>query len=216
MPSIERRGMMFVLSSPSGAGKTTISRKMLEKDDNLSISISTTTRPPRPGEEDGHDYFFVNKEQFADMIMEGEFLEHAKVFDHYYGTPRSHVEKELSRGHDVLFDIDWQGTRQLKRNKRTDLVSVFILPPSIAELESRLKKRAQDSDDVVAGRMEKSISEISHWYEYDYVVVNNDVEETLGQVMSILIAERARRKRRVGLDQFIEGLNLEFAQRTGD
>jgi len=210
MPSITRRGMMFVLSSPSGAGKTTISRRMLEHDENLNISISVTTREPRPGEKDGDDYIFVNKERFADMIMEDEFLEHAKVFDHYYGTPRNLVENALSKGQDVLFDIDWQGTRQLKRNKRLDLVSVFILPPSMTELESRLKKRAQDSEATVNARMEKSLSEISHWDEYDYVVVNNDVEETIHQVMAILEAERARRKRRVGLQDFVEELKAEY------
>lgn len=215
MTSIARRGMMFVLSSPSGAGKTTISRRMLEKDAGLSISISVTTRKPRPGEKDGHDYFFVSKDKFADLIMNDQFLEHAKVFDHYYGTPREHVEKELARGHDVLFDIDWQGTHQLKQNQRSDLVSVFILPPSIAELERRLKARAQDSDAVVRKRMEKSIAEISHWDEYDYVVVNHDVEETLSQVMAILAAERVRRKRRVGLEAFIERLNEEFQRRAG-
>lgn len=212
-PSIERRGMMLVLSSPSGAGKTTISRLMLEQDKKLTISISVTTRPPRPGEVDGRDYFFVTKEKFADMIMNEEFLEHAKVFDHYYGTPKSHVEKSLASGLDVLFDIDWQGTRQLRRNVPEDLVSIFILPPSINELESRLQKRAQDPQDVVSRRMEKSASEISHWDEYDYVIINYDLETTMQMAMSVLWAERMKRERRFGLTKFVKKLMDEYSTR---
>lgn len=212
-PSIERRGMMLVLSSPSGAGKTTISHLMLERDKKLTISVSVTTRPPRPGEVDGKDYFFVSKEKFADMIMNDEFLEHAKVFDHYYGTPRSHVEDSLNKGLDVLFDIDWQGTRQLRRNVPDDLVSVFILPPSISELESRLQKRAQDAAEVVQKRMEKSASEISHWDEYDYVIVNYDLETTMQMAMSVLWAERMKRERRFGLTKFVKKLMDEYNSR---
>lgn len=212
-PPIERRGTMFVLSSPSGAGKTTISRLMLERDKRLTISISATTRPPRPGEVDGKDYHFMSKEKFADMIMNEEFLEHAKVFDNYYGTPRKDAEEALNSGMDVLFDIDWQGTRQLRRNVPEDLVSVFILPPSIKELEVRLKKRAQDSDEVVHERMEKSAIEISHWNEYDYVVVNYDIETTMNMVMSVLWAERMKRERRHGLKKFVQGLMEEFNNR---
>lgn len=208
--SIARRGIMFVLSSPSGAGKTTISKLMLAADSNLHISVSVTTRAPRPGEVNGKDYIFVSKDTFADMIMNGEFYEHAKVFDHYYGTPKKHVLDQLSAGHDVLFDIDWQGTRQLKTTERRDLVSVFILPPSIAELEQRLRKRAQDSDAVVRARMQKCSDEISHWDEYDYVVVNHDIDDALKRVMAILHAERVRRTRQEGLSTFVDGLMTEF------
>ncbi len=203
---IARRGLMLVLSSPSGAGKTTISRKMLEYDDNLSMSVSVTTREQRPGEKDGTHYYFVSKEQFADMIMNEQFLEHAKVFDDYYGTPRNFVEEALSEGLDVLFDIDWQGTRQLKNNARHDLVSVFILPPSMTELEKRLRNRAQDSDATVRKRMAKSADEIGHWDEYDYVLVNEDVDETLQAALAILRAERLKRSRQEGLSPFIDEL----------
>ncbi len=212
---LDRRGMMFVLSSPSGAGKTTISRRLLELDTNLRISISATTRAPRPGEENGKHYDFVDKAKFADMIMNDEFLEHAKVFDNYYGTPRAPVDMALSQGKDVLFDIDWQGTRQLKNNARSDLVSVFILPPSMQELERRLRARAQDSDAVVRQRMTKSTDEISHWYEYDYVVLNNDLEESLHKVLSILHAERARRKRYTNLREFVDQLTDEYRASHG-
>ncbi|MCG8691304.1 MAG: guanylate kinase, partial [Minwuiales bacterium] len=176
---IDRRGMMIVLSSPSGAGKTTISRRLLERDDNLAMSISATTRPPRPGESDGVDYFFVDPVDFNLMVNRQELLEHAKVFDHYYGTPSAPVMQALADGRDVLFDIDWQGTQQLAQTARDDLVSIFILPPSTAELERRLKSRAQDSDEVVARRMSKAADEISHWAEYDYIVVNDDADRCL-------------------------------------
>ena len=203
---IDRRGMMIVLSSPSGAGKTTISRRLLERDDNLAMSISATTRPPRPGESDGVDYFFVDPVDFNLMVNRQELLEHAKVFDHYYGTPSAPVMQALADGRDVLFDIDWQGTQQLAQTARDDLVSSFILPPSTAELERRLKSRAQDSDEVVARRMSKAADEISHWAEYDYIVVNDDADRCLNDVYSILIAERKRRERQTGLLDFVKAL----------
>jgi guanylate kinase len=204
---------MFVLSSPSGAGKTTISRKLLEQDRNIRMSVSVTTRAMRPGEVDGQDYSFVSREEFSRMTLNRELLEHAQVFDHYYGTPRKPVEQALETGHDVLFDIDWQGTRQLKRITREDMVSVFILPPSIGELERRLKSRAQDSDAVVANRMEKSIAEIRHWDEYDYVLINHDLDETSTKVSAILRAERLWRKRRHGLAEFVATLEQEALAR---
>lgn len=201
---IERRGLMLVLSSPSGAGKTTISRRLLDQDDGIVMSVSATTRPPRPGERDGVDYFFVDPLEFNLMVNRDDLLEHAKVFDHYYGTPVEPVEDALSTGRDVLFDIDWQGTQQLAQRARDDLVSVFILPPSTADLEQRLKSRAQDSDDVVARRMAKAADEISHWAEYDYIVVNDDVDACLAKVRAILVAERARRERQIGLLNFVK------------
>ena len=201
---IERRGLMLVLSSPSGAGKTTISRRLLDQDDGIVMSVSATTRPPRPAEREGIDYFFVDPLEFNLMVNRDELLEHAKVFDHYYGTPVEPVERALSTGCDVLFDIDWQGTQQLAQRARADLVSVFILPPSTADLEQRLKSRAQDSADVVARRMAKAADEISHWAEYDYIVVNDDVETCLAKVQAILVAERARRERQIGLLNFVK------------
>ncbi|HEY9539455.1 MAG TPA: guanylate kinase [Kiloniellaceae bacterium] len=197
---------MLVLSSPSGAGKTTISRRLLDSDDNLSLSISATTRPPRPGEAEGKDYFFVAQDRFAAMVAGGELLEHAVVFGNNYGTPRGPVEKALERGRDVLFDIDWQGTQQLRETARDDLVSVFILPPSTTELERRLHARAQDSDEVVRGRMAKAADEMSHWAEYDYIIINDNLESSVAQVEAILTAERLRRERRVGLRTFVEVL----------
>ncbi len=203
---IERRGLMLVLSSPSGAGKTTISRKLLDRDDNLTLSVSATTRPMRPGETEGVDYLFVDQARFDAMVAEGAFLEHATVFEHCYGTPRAAVEAALSAGRDVLFDIDWQGTQQVAEKAREDLVGVFILPPSTGELERRLRARAQDPDAVVRGRMAKAADEMSHWAEYDYIVVNEDVERSVAAVQSILEAERLRRDRRVGLHDFVERL----------
>ncbi|NKB20651.1 MAG: guanylate kinase [Alphaproteobacteria bacterium] len=203
---IARRGVMLVLSSPSGAGKTTISRMLLESDPNLSMSISTTTRPIRPGEEDGRDYHFVDPTEFNLMINRQEFLEHAKVFGNYYGTPRPAVEGALARGSDVIFDIDWQGAQQLAEKARQDLVSVFILPPSTDELDRRLHSRAQDSDDVVAARMAKAPDEMSHWAEYDFIVINEDIEESVAQVQAILSAERSRRERQIGLSEFVKRL----------
>ncbi len=197
---------MLVLSSPSGAGKTTISRRLLELEPGLSMSVSATTRPKRPGETAGRDYHFVDKTEFGLMINRAELMEHAKVFDHYYGTPRKPVEDTLGGGMDVLFDIDWQGTQQLAESARDDLVSVFILPPSIAELERRLKRRAQDSDAVVASRMSKASDEMSHYFEYDYVVVNRDVDRSVQQVQAILHAERLKRRRQIGLGDFVKAL----------
>ncbi len=204
---ISRRGLMLVLSSPSGAGKTTISRRLLDGDDNLVMSVSVTTRPQRPGEVDGKDYIFVDLVEFNLMVNRRELLEHAKVFDHYYGTPEAEVNAALETGRDVLFDIDWQGAQQVAQKNQQDLVTVFILPPSTRELERRLKGRAQDSDEVVYRRMAKAVNEMSHYGEYDYVVVNTDVEETLAQVRSILTAERLRRGRQVGLSDFVKALS---------
>lgn len=212
MITISRRGMMFVLSSPSGAGKTTLSRKLLERQKasseahSMTMSISVTTRAPRPGEVDGVDYFFVSRNAYEAMVSENALLEYAQVFSHHYGTPANFVLDHLNNGTDVLFDIDWQGTRQLATRNRTDVVSVFILPPSMAELERRLRARAQDSDEVVRERMNKAAAEISHWHEYDYVLINEDLEITLSRVEAILIAERAKRERQVGLQGFVEDL----------
>ena len=203
---IGRRGVMLVLSSPSGAGKTTISRLLLECDDNLTMSVSVTTRPKRRGEVEGIDYRFLDPTTFNLMVNRQESLESAKVFDHYYGTPREPVEASLAAGRDVLFDIDWQGTQQLKENSGKDLVSIFILPPSTTELEKRLKSRAQDSDEVVAKRMALSADEMSHWPEYDYIIVNDDFDNSIGAVRAILAAERKRRDRQVGLADFVKGL----------
>jgi guanylate kinase len=197
---------MLVLSSPSGAGKTTISRRLLDRDDNLSISVSVTTRPMRPGEVDGRDYHFISVERYRAMVAGGELLEHARVFDHHYGTPRAAVESALAGGHDVLFDIDWQGTQQLADAMRQDLVTVFILPPSVAELNRRLHTRAQDSAEVIARRMAKAADEMSHWPEYDYVVVNRDVDCSVADVEAVLRAERLRRERQVGMVDFVRDL----------
>ena len=203
---IERRGLMLVLSSPSGAGKTTISRELLARDDNLTLSVSATTRPRRPGEIEGVDYLFVDRARFEAMVAESAFLEHATVFEHCYGTPKAAVEAALAAGRDVLFDIDWQGTQQVRGEAREDLVSVFILPPSNEELERRLHSRAQDPDEVVRGRMAKAADEMSHWPEYDYIVVNQDVEASVAAVQSVLRAERLRRDRQIGLRDFVETL----------
>ncbi|GGD15225.1 guanylate kinase [Pyruvatibacter mobilis] len=204
--SIKRRGLMFVMSSPSGAGKTTLSRGLLDTDEEIVMSVSATTRNPRPGEVDGKDYYFVSVEDFGLMVNRGEFLEHAKVFDNYYGTPRGPVEEALSGGKDVLFDIDWQGTQQLKENAREDVVSIFILPPSTQELERRLHTRAQDSAEIVAKRMAKAADEMSHWAEYDYIIVNQDLDKSRTQIRAILDAERLKRPRQTGLGGFVKGL----------
>ncbi|MBV8800980.1 MAG: guanylate kinase [Alphaproteobacteria bacterium] len=206
MIEIRRRGLMLVLSSPSGAGKTTLSRLLLETDSGIVMSVSATTRPKRPNEIEGRDYFFVTPDAFGRMIAGGEFLEYAGVFDFQYGTPKKPVMEALAAGRDVLFDIDWQGTQQLKERVREDLVSVFILPPSHAELERRLRTRAQDSDEVVSRRMSKAADEISHWPEYDYVIVNDDVGRAHAKIVSILEAERARRARLVGVSEFAAAL----------
>ena len=203
---IKRRGLMLVLSSPSGAGKTTLSRLLLESDPNVAMSVSATTRPKRPGEIDGRDYFFIADEKFQRMIEAGEFLEHATVFGHRYGTPREPVQEALTAGRDVLFDIDWQGTQQLRQQVREDVVTIFVLPPSRAELERRLHTRAQDTEDVVARRMAKANDEISHWAEYDYVIVNEDVARAQAQVETILMAERLKRARQPGIPAFVENL----------
>jgi len=197
---------MFVLSSPSGAGKTTISRKLLELELDLTMSVSYTTRPRRPGETAGVDYHFADLEAFNLMVNGGQFLEYAKVFGHYYGTPSQPVQEALAAGRDVAFDIDWQGTQQLKQTAREDLVSVFILPPSWAELERRLRARAQDSATVVAKRMSKASEEMSHWPEYDYIVVNHSIETSVANVQAILSAERMRRERQIGLADFVKSL----------
>jgi guanylate kinase len=197
---------MFVLSSPSGAGKTTLSRRLLATHPGLTMSVSVTTRSKRPSEIEGKDYYFINDASFKQMAERGDLLEHATVFDYGYGTPRAPVMESLTRGMDVLFDIDWQGTRQLANACREDLVSVFILPPSLSELERRLHTRAQDSEDVVARRMAKAEAEISHWQEYDYVVVNSDLDVTLTRIVHILEAERVKRSRQTTLPDFISAL----------
>ena len=204
--TIVRRGLMLVLSSPSGAGKTTLSRGLLASDDTVTMSVSMTTRSPRPGEVDGEDYIFVDPQQFGEMRNRGELLEFAKVFDNYYGTPKAPVEAALSSGRDVLFDIDWQGTQQLQEAAADDLVRVFILPPTAAELERRLKSRAQDSPEVVSARMAEASDEISHYAEYEYILVNHDAEESLRQIKAILMAERLKRARQTGLSDFVHGL----------
>ena len=204
--TIARRGLLLVLSSPSGAGKTTISRSLLERESNLSMSVSVTTRPKRPGEVAGRDYRFVDRTEFNLMVNRRELLEHAKVFGHYYGTPRGPVEEALNGGRDVIFDIDWQGAQQLSQNARDDLISVFILPPSAGELDRRLHARAQDPEEVVAARMAKAPNEMSHWAEYDFIIVNREIEESVSLVQAILIAERLRRRRQVGLTDFVKRL----------
>ncbi len=201
--SLARRGVLFVLSSPSGAGKSTIARKLMENDDQLSMSVSATTRPPRPGEVDGKDYHFVDVPTFKDMVGDGEFLEWAHVFGHRYGTPRAPVEASLDAGCDVLFDIDWQGAQQLYQEAGNDVVRVFVLPPSMIELERRLRARNTDSAEVIDARMERAASEIGHWDGYDYVLVNDDVERCYEQVHTILRAERLRRSRQTGLIGFV-------------
>jgi guanylate kinase len=206
MSEIKRRGLMLVLSSPSGAGKTTLSRMLLASDPGIALSVSATTRAMRPTEIEAKDYFFITPKEFDAWVRQDAFLEHAVVFDNRYGTPKGPVEDALVSGRDVLFDIDWQGTQQMKERAREDLVSIFVLPPSHAELERRLKERAQDSDEVVAKRMAKAADEISHWPEYDYVIVNRDIDRALMQIKSILEAERARRTRQIGVGEFVAGL----------
>ena len=208
--SVERRGLMFVLSSPSGAGKTTLSRLLIERMPGLRMSVSATTRPMRPGEVDGRDYWFVDQPRFKQMVQQNELLEWATVFDNSYGTPRAPVEAALSAGQDVMFDIDWQGTQQLRERARDDLVSVFILPPSIPELERRLHTRAQDDEDVIRNRMAKAGGEMTHWAEYDYVVVNRDLDQAFGDVRAILAAERLKRERQIGLSAFVRGLQSKL------
>jgi guanylate kinase len=203
---VRRRGLMLVLSSPSGAGKTTLSRMLRDQEPELQMSVSVTTRPKRPGEVAGVDYHFIDKTDFELKRNRRDLLEWANVFGHYYGTPRAPVEAALAQGKDVLFDIDWQGTQQLKEHAREDLVAIFILPPSMLELERRLKSRAQDSAEEVARRMAKAADEMSHWAEYDYIIVNRDLGSSLTRVRAILQAERLRRDRQVGLNDFVKGL----------
>jgi guanylate kinase len=208
--SVARRGLMFVLSSPSGAGKTTLSRMLLKADNQVDLSISVTTRPRRPGEVDGRHYHFIDAKRFQAMVKGKKLLEWAEVFGHHYGTPRSAVQKALAAGRDVLFDIDWQGTQQLREQAPEDLVSVFVLPPSVPELERRLKTRAQDGPEVIRGRMAKASGEMSHWAEYDYVVVNHDIDQAFGEVRAILAAERLKRERQTGLSSFVRKLQADL------
>jgi guanylate kinase len=203
---IARKGLMLVLSSPSGAGKTTISRKLLEAEPELNMSISVTTRTMRPAEINGVDYHFVDHSKFDGMVAAGEFLEHAEVFGNKYGTPAAPVRKTIMQGGDVLFDIDWQGTEQLEKTAADDVVSVFILPPNMIELEERLRKRAQDPEEVIQKRMSKAAHEISHWNVYDYVIINHNVDESVAHVQSILYAERQKRERLLGMNEFVKKL----------
>lgn len=204
--TLHRRGVLFILSSPSGAGKTTISRMLLERDEDIRLSVSVTTRPPRSGEKDGVHYYFVDESEFQRMVAEDDFYEWAHVFDHRYGTPKGRIRDALKEGQDFLFDIDWQGTQQLYQKDQQDVVRVFILPPSIAELERRLRSRGTDSDEVIAARMERARAEISHWDAYDYVVINDDVDSCFGKVQQILAAERMKRQRQTGLIPFVREL----------
>ncbi|MGD1926129.1 MAG: guanylate kinase [Paracoccaceae bacterium] len=207
-------GLLVVLSSPSGAGKSTLSRQLLASDPRFRLSISATTRPARPGEIEGKDYFFVSLQEFERLILDGEMLEHADVFGNRYGTPRRPVQAALDAGQDVLFDVDWQGAQQLRASPLGHaVVQIFVLPPSIAALDTRLRERAQDSDAVIAGRMAKAKSEISHWAEYDYVLINDDISLCYSQLETIVAAERLRRVRQTGLGSFVAGLNSEFDSR---
>ena len=208
-----RRGLLLILSSPSGAGKSTLSRKLMAWDPSLSFSVSATTRSPRSAEVDGREYYFKSRAAFQTMVKDGQMLEHAEVFGNFYGSPRGPVETAMIQGRDTLFDIDWQGGQQIKQAMRGDVVSIFILPPSIAELEGRLRGRAQDSEDVIAQRMAKSQAEISHWMEYDYVIVNRDLETAFAELVTIVQAERLRRDRQPHLAEFVRGLNQEFSAR---
>ncbi len=206
---LNRRGLMYVMSSPSGAGKTTITRALLKNNADLTISVSATTRPRRAGEVHGRDYCFVTRDEFRDMVDDGRMLEHAKVFDHYYGTPKAPVEKALFEGKDIIFDIDWQGTQQLFQLAAEDLVRVFLLPPSRKSLEKRLRNRSRDTretEDDILGRMSKAGDEMSHYSEYDYVIINNSVETAIHQAQTILDAERLKRRRMTGLPEFVRGL----------
>lgn len=211
---MNRRGILIILSSPSGAGKSTLSKRVLEDDPDVSFSISATTRSPRPGEVDGKDYYFKTRDEFLSLVDNGEMLEHAKVFGNLYGSPLGPVEAAISDGKDVLFDVDWQGGQQIRNSRlKESVVSIFVLPPSIAELESRLRNRGQDSDEVIDGRMEQSQSEISHWAEYDYVLINDNVDMAEAKLQAILSAERLRRNRRPELVPFVSSLNTEFEER---
>ncbi len=209
-----RRGLLLILSSPSGAGKSTLARRLMEWDPTMRFSVSATTRAPRPGEEHGREYYFNSHAEFQTLVETGQMLEHAEVFGNFYGSPRGPVEEAMRDGRDTLFDIDWQGGQQIRNSALgRDVVSIFILPPSIAELDRRLRGRAQDSDEVIQGRMAKSQSEIIHWAEYDYVLVNDDLDTTFAKLLTILEAERMRRDRQPGLSEFVRGLNKEFDAR---
>ncbi len=212
--TIHRRGLLLILSSPSGAGKTTLSRRLMDWDKTIRFSISATTRAARPGELDGREYYFRSRDAFETMVATGEMLEHAEVFGNLYGSPKAPVEAAMAAGRDTVFDIDWQGGQQIRNSALgRDVVSVFVLPPSIAELDRRLRARGQDSDAVIAGRMEKSRDEISHWAEYDYVIVNADLDVAFNDLVTILQAERMRRDRQPDLADFVRGLNREFGSR---
>jgi guanylate kinase len=206
MPSIARRGVMLILSSPSGTGKTTVTQHLLARDRNLDVSVSVTTRPPRPGEVDGRDYHFVSLQAFQKLIELNKFLEYARVFDNFYGTLKEPVIHALEKGHDIIFDVDWQGAQTLTQNWRSDVVKVFILPPSFSELERRLLMRNQDTEGVVHKRMAKAVDEISHWIEYDYVLINHHIDTCVDQVYTILMAERCKRERQPGLTDFVKTL----------
>ena len=210
---MQRRGLLIILSSPSGAGKSTLSRRLMAWDASLRFSVSATTRPPRPGEADGREYYFRSRDQFEAMVAAGAMLDHAEVFGPRYGSPRGPVVQAMEEGRDTLFDIDWQGGQQIKQAMREDVVSIFILPPSMAELERRLTTRAQDSAEVIAARMAKSEAEISHWAEYDYVLVNRDLDEAEADLRTILMAERMRRPRQPWLSEFVRDLKREFETR---
>jgi len=200
---VKRRGLMLVLSSPSGAGKTTIARRLLDAEPELSLSVSVTTRPKRPSEQDGVHYHFIDRERFDHMVEHGELLEHAEVYGHGYGTPSAAVEGALDAGKDVLFDIDWQGAQQLRQQVSQDIVTMFILPPSTEELARRLKKRAEDTDEVVARRLAQVSADVTHWAEYDYVMINYELEESIAAARSVLVAERLKRRRQIGLADFV-------------
>lgn len=211
---MQRRGLLIILSSPSGAGKSTLAKRLMVWDPSLRFSVSATTRAPRPGEVDGQDYYFRTRPAFEAMVAAGEMLEHAEVFGNLYGSPKGPVEAAVTEGRDTLFDIDWQGGQQIRNSTLgKDVVSIFILPPSIAELERRLRTRGQDSDEVIRGRMAKSETEISHWAEYDYVLVNEDIDRAEADLRTIVCAERMRRDRQPGLSDFVRGLNREFEAR---
>ena len=213
-PQATRRGLLIILSSPSGAGKSTLAKRLMAWDTSLRFSISATTRAPRPGEVDGRDYYFRSRPAFETMVTAGQMLEHAEVFGNFYGSPKAPVEAAMAEGRDTLFDIDWQGGQQIRNSSLgRDVVSVFVLPPSIPELERRLRSRGQDTDAVIAGRMEKSQAEISHWAEYDYVLINDDLDRAGAELKTILTAERMRRDRQPGLSEFVRGLNAEFVGR---
>lgn len=209
-----RKGLLLILSSPSGAGKSTLTRRLMAWDPTMRFSVSATTRAPRPGEVDGREYYFRSRAEFEAMVAEGQMLEHAEVFGNFYGSPRGPVEAAMAAGRDTVFDIDWQGGQQIRSSALgRDVVSIFVLPPSIAELEARLTGRGQDSPEVIAGRMAKSRDEISHWAEYDYVIVNRDLEAAFEELKVILQAERLKRDRQPGLADFVRSLNREFEAR---